>query len=207
MHAHQDIALFNSVACAAADYEGRGALSAIEIPIIRSSPSSVVVERSSQRTWRISTEDLKQQNRLDILATAKTESPSLQIVKSTQKLEEQMSRDSCLPVDVQPVLNLEILESDLLALVKALKQKEELQYAERNVFLEDSRLNQAKEESERRGNEISTVFSKHEKLEGELMQADLDLASQTRETEDLRLQIKEGDQEIPSAHSTLSQRR
>uniref|UniRef100_A0A6N2KX83 Uncharacterized protein n=1 Tax=Salix viminalis TaxID=40686 RepID=A0A6N2KX83_SALVM len=123
----------------------------------------------------------------------------------THKLEEQMSRDSCLPVDVQPVLNLEILESDLLALVKASKQKEEeLQYAERNVFLEDRRLNQAKEESEQRGNEISAVFSKHEKLEGELMQANLDLASQTRDTEDLKLQIKERDQEIASAHSTLS---
>lgn len=115
------------------------------------------------------------QNRLAFITTSKIESPSLQIVKSisnnmnssinengateparvllerlfaqTLKLEEQMSRGSRLPEDVQPVVNLEILESDLLALLKALKKKEEeLQDAERNVFLEHSRLNQAKGE-------------------------------------------------------------
>lgn len=173
------------------------------------------------------------QNRLAFITTSKIESPSLQIVKSisnnmnssinengateparvllerlfaqTLKLEEQMSRSSRLPEDVQPVVNLEILESDLLALLKALKKKEEeLQDAERNVFLEHSRLNQAKEELEKRENVITAAFSKHEKLEGELKQANLNLASQAREIEELKLQLKEKEQDIASACSALS---
>lgn len=173
------------------------------------------------------------QNRLAFITTSKIESPSLQIVKSisnnmnssinengateparvllerlfaqTLKLEEQMSRSSRLPEDVQPVVNLEILESDLLALLKALKKKEEeLQDAERNVFLEHSRLNQAKEELKKRENVITAAFSKHEKLEGELKQANLNLASQAREIEELKLQLKEKEQDIASACSALS---
>lgn len=173
------------------------------------------------------------QNRLAFITTSKIESPSLQIVKSisnnmnssinengateparvllerlfaqTLKLEEQMSRSSRLPEDVQPVVNLEILESDLLALLKALKKKEEeLQDAEINVFLEHSRLNQAKEELEKRENVITAAFSKHEKLEGELKQANLNLASQAREIEELKLQLKEKEQDIASACSALS---
>lgn len=173
------------------------------------------------------------QNRLAFITTSKIESPSLQILKSisnnmnssinengateparvllerlfaqTLKLEEQMSRSSRLPEDVQPVVNLEILESDLLALLKALKKKEEeLQDAERNVFLEHSRLNQAKEELEKRENVITAAFSKHEKLEGELKQANLNLASQAREIEELKLQLKEKEQDIASACSALS---
>ena len=173
------------------------------------------------------------QNRLAFIATSKIESPSLQIVRSisnnmnssinengateparvllerlfaqTLKLEEQMSRGSRLPEDVQPVVNLEILESDLLALLKALKKKEEeLQDAERNVFLEHSRLNQAKEKLEKRENVITAAFSKHEKLEGELKQANLNLVSQAREIEELKLQLKEKEQDIASACSALS---
>ncbi|KAJ6382992.1 hypothetical protein OIU77_031425 [Salix suchowensis] len=173
------------------------------------------------------------QNRVAFLTTSNIESPSLQIVKSisnnmnssinengateparvllerlfaqTLKLEEQMSRDSRLPEDVQPVVNLEILESDLLALLKALNKKEdELQDAGRNVFMEHSRLNQAKEELEKRENEITAAFSKHEKLEGELKQANLNLASQAGEIEYLKLQLKEREQDIASACSALS---
>ncbi|KAA8525482.1 hypothetical protein F0562_007337 [Nyssa sinensis] len=123
----------------------------------------------------------------------------------TQKLEEQMCSDSHLPQDAQSVLDLGILESDLLAALEALKMKEEyLQDAERKVLLEHTELKRAKEELERREEEIAAACSKKEKLEEELKQANLNLVSQATKIEDLQLQLKERDQEISAAQSALS---
>ncbi|KAF2303813.1 hypothetical protein GH714_023558 [Hevea brasiliensis] len=160
------------------------------------------------------------QNRPNFIKIAKTTIPSRWIVKSalngskpkfndngateparillerlfaqTQKLEEEMSGDSQLPKDVQPGFNLEILESDLLAVLEALRKKEEdLQHAEKQVLSEHNDLNRAKEELEQREKEIAVAYSKHEKLEGEVKEANLNLAFQARQIEDLKLQLKE----------------
>jgi len=123
----------------------------------------------------------------------------------TQKLEEQMSRDSHLSEDVQLGLNLETLESDLLAALASLNKKEEdLQDAERMVLLEHSELNRAKEELKQREVEIAAACCKHEQLGEELKQANLSLASQARQIEDLKLQLKESDEETVAALSSLS---
>lgn len=123
----------------------------------------------------------------------------------TQKLEERMSRDSGVGKDVQFGYNLEILESDLQAVLAALKKKEEdLADAERRVCLEHSELNRAKEELLQREREIDVACSRHEKLEEELGESNLKLVSQARHLEDLKLQLKERDQEIAAVQSALS---
>lgn len=123
----------------------------------------------------------------------------------TQKLEERMSRDSGVGKDVQFGYNLEILESDLQAVLAALKKKEEdLADVERRVCLEHSELNRAKEELLQREREIDGACSRHEKLEEELGQSNLELVSQARHIEDLKLQLKERDQEIAAVESALS---
>ncbi|KAF8393166.1 hypothetical protein HHK36_021407 [Tetracentron sinense] len=123
----------------------------------------------------------------------------------TQKMEEQMSRDSSLPPDIQLGFNLEILESDLQAVLAALRKKEEdLQDAERVVLLEHAEIKRTKQELEQREEEIVAARSKQEKLEEDLKQANHDLASQVRQIEDLKLLVKERDQEIVTTQSALS---
>uniref|UniRef100_A0A2P2L661 Protein kinase n=1 Tax=Rhizophora mucronata TaxID=61149 RepID=A0A2P2L661_RHIMU len=172
-------------------------------------------------------------NRLAFMPTSKPKSPPVLIVKSvlngkessingngvgetarillerlfaqTQKLEEQMSRDSQFSGDVCLGLNLEVLESDLLAVLEALKKKEEdLQDAEQKVSLEHSELSCAKQELERREKDIAAAYLNCEVLEGELRQANLNFAAQARQIEDLNLQLLERDQEIAAAQSELS---
>ncbi|GAV85701.1 hypothetical protein CFOL_v3_29135 [Cephalotus follicularis] len=123
----------------------------------------------------------------------------------TQKLEEQMSRHSHIPKDIQLGFNLEILESDLKAVLVALKKREaDLQDAERLVLSDHGKLNHAKEELERRDKEIAIACSRHEKLEEQLRQANFKLLSQARNVEDLKLRLRERDQEIATAKATLS---
>ncbi|KAF5456746.1 hypothetical protein F2P56_026192, partial [Juglans regia] len=127
------------------------------------------------------------------------------LFEQTQKLEEQMTQDSYPPEDVQPLLNLEVLESDLQAVLLALKQKEEdLQDAESIVLLEHSQLNCAKEELERRDEEIAAARCKHEQLEEEMKKSTRTLASQARQIEDLKLQLKKRDEEVATTQSSLS---
>ncbi|XP_057468564.1 uncharacterized protein LOC130757749 [Actinidia eriantha] len=122
-----------------------------------------------------------------------------------QKLEEQMGRDSRLPRDAPPGLDLGMLESDLQAALDALKKKEEhLQDAERKILSEHAELNQAREKLVRREEEIVAACSKHEKLEDEMKQANLKLASQATQLEDLKLRLKERDENIFSAQSALA---
>lgn len=120
----------------------------------------------------------------------------------TQKLEELMSRD---PLNIPSGLNLETFESDLLAALAALKEKEEdLHDAEGMVLREHTELNRAKEELKQRAEEIAVASSKHEKLEEELKEANLNLASRARVIEYLKLQLENRDQEILVAQSALS---
>jgi hypothetical protein len=110
----------------------------------------------------------------------------------TQKLEEQMSRNSRHPQDVQLGFNLETLECDLHAALAALKKKEEdLQDAERLVFLEHLELNRTKEELEQREEKTAAACSRYKKIEEELKQANVDLASQASHIEHLKLQLRE----------------
>lgn len=124
----------------------------------------------------------------------------------TQKLEQQMNGNSHLLHDgVQSDINLENLESDLLAAVEGLRKKEEdLQEAERLVILEHAELDRARKELEQRERKIALAHSKQEKLEEELRQANLKLVSHARHIEDLKMRLKEGDEEIARAKSVLS---
>ncbi|KAB2019961.1 hypothetical protein ES319_D07G033700v1 [Gossypium barbadense] len=123
----------------------------------------------------------------------------------TQKLEQGISRDGEPLQDFHLALDLQTLESDLLAALTALKQKEDdLQDAEKMVVLEQSELSRAKDELEQREKEIAAASSKHEKLEEKLTQANLAFASQASQIEDLKLQLKEQDQKVAAAQSTLS---
>ncbi|KAK6912580.1 hypothetical protein RJ641_022181 [Dillenia turbinata] len=123
----------------------------------------------------------------------------------TQKLEEQISKDSRLPQDDQLGFSLENLESDLEAALAVLKKKEEdLRDAERIVLLEHTDLNQAREELERREKAIAVALSRQETLEEELRQNNLKLVSQARHIDDLKLQLKEKDQEIAASQFSLS---
>ncbi|XP_057504096.1 LOW QUALITY PROTEIN: uncharacterized protein LOC130787686 [Actinidia eriantha] len=126
------------------------------------------------------------------------------LFSQTQKLEE-MGKDSRLSQDTQLALNLGILESDLHDTLGALKKKEEdLHDAERKVLLKHTELNLGKEELVRREKEISAACSEHVKLEEELKLANLNLAAQATQIEDLKLQIKQRVEEISAAHSALA---
>ncbi|KAL6208391.1 hypothetical protein ACLB2K_019341 [Fragaria x ananassa] len=119
----------------------------------------------------------------------------------TQKLEEQMSRNSLHPLG----FNLETLECDLQAVLAALKQKEEdLQDAERLVFLEHFELIRTKEGLEQREREAAAACSRYEMIEEELRRANKDLTSQASYIEDIKLQLQERDQEVAGTQSALS---
>ncbi|XP_065849403.1 MAR-binding filament-like protein 1 [Euphorbia lathyris] len=121
------------------------------------------------------------------------------------KLEQQISRDSHFARDVESGFNLGVLESDLLAVLQALKKKEaDLQDAEKQVLSEHSDLHRTKEELERQGKQISVAYSKHEKLETELRKANFNLVSQARRIEDLKLKVKEREEDMIAAQSALS---
>lgn len=123
----------------------------------------------------------------------------------TQKLEEQMNRNSHHRQDIQLGFNLEILESDLHAALAALKKKEEdLRDAERTVFFEHCELHRTKEELEQREKEIAAASCRYEKIGEELKQANLRLASQARHIDDIKLRLRERDQEIAAAQAALS---
>ncbi|KAJ7958787.1 Myosin heavy chain-related protein [Quillaja saponaria] len=127
------------------------------------------------------------------------------LFEQTQKLEEQMTRESHLPQDVQLGLNLQVLEADLQAALVSLNKKEDdLQEAERMVLLEHSKMNHAKEELERREREIAAASYKYSILEEELMKANHNMASQSTQIEDLNFQLMERDQEIAASQSALS---
>lgn len=122
----------------------------------------------------------------------------------TQKLEK-MAGDSPMPIDSQFGYHLGTLETDLQAVLSALKKKEEyLEDAERKVLLEQNKINSAKEGLARREQEIASAYSKQEKLEEELKLANLDLASHVSEIDDLKLQAEEREKEIRDAHSNLA---
>ncbi|WCJ30316.1 Myosin heavy chain-related protein [Euphorbia peplus] len=119
----------------------------------------------------------------------------------TQKI----NGDSHIARDVGSGFNLGVLESDLLAVLQALKKKEaDLQDAEKQVLSEHGDLYRTKEELERQEKQISAAHYKHKKLEAELMKANFDLASQARRIEDLKLKVKEREQDMVVAQSALS---
>lgn len=98
---------------------------------------------------------------------------------------------------MHPGLNLRNLAYDLQPALAALKKKEEdLQEAEMKVMLEHGELNQANKDLDRLEENISAYSSKCDELEEELKQGNLNLAMQATELEDLKLQVKEKDQEI-----------
>ncbi|KAH0989554.1 hypothetical protein GBA52_001037 [Prunus armeniaca] len=81
--------------------------------------------------------------------------------------------------------------------LRALKKKEEdLQDAERTVFFEHCELHRTKEELEQREKEIAAASCRYEKIGEELKQANLRLASQARHIDDIKLRLRERDQEI-----------
>lgn len=125
----------------------------------------------------------------------------------TQKLEEMVSRDSSLSDDAELSMNFEVLESDLQAALSALKKKEEdLQDAERTVLVEQTKLNQTKQDLERKEEEITTAFAKQLQMEEDLKKANSNLASQSRQIEDLKLLVGEQGGEIANLQVSLSQK-
>ncbi|KAL3655836.1 hypothetical protein CASFOL_000232 [Castilleja foliolosa] len=115
----------------------------------------------------------------------------------TQKLEEQVGKDPRLPHIVK-------LESDLQVALTALKQKEEyLQDAEKKILSEYSEINLARNDLERREEEILTTRLEQEKLEEELRLANIDLASQAGEIGDLKFRLKESDNKISGLQPIL----
>lgn len=123
----------------------------------------------------------------------------------TQKLEEQIGRDTCLPDDAELGLSLQMLEADLQAALAALEKKEgDLKRAEMNILLEYNELKRTKEGLEKQQEEITAACSRQERLEEELRKANLVLASQVILVEDLKLCLREKNRETVSAQSALS---
>ncbi|XP_057522410.1 uncharacterized protein LOC130802416 [Amaranthus tricolor] len=126
------------------------------------------------------------------------------LFSQTQKLEEHMNSSSDFFQNANSGFNLENLESDLEAVLEALRTKEEdVEEAERRVALEHAELKRAREELECREKEVAVACSKQEKLEEELRQANLKLVSQARHIKDLKMRLKDRDQEIATAESSL----
>ncbi|XP_075522393.1 protein involved in starch initiation 1 [Primulina tabacum] len=123
----------------------------------------------------------------------------------TQKLEERIGRDPDSPQVSELGLNLGKLESDLLAVLFALKKKEEdLQDAERKISRERNEMYRAKKGLEHRETEMEMARLRQEKLEEELRQVHMDLVSQAAEISELKLRLKERDQEISATRLALS---
>ncbi|XP_071694615.1 uncharacterized protein [Rutidosis leptorrhynchoides] len=122
----------------------------------------------------------------------------------SQKLEEKIGKDSNGHHDIELVLNLGKLESDLQSALTVLRKKEEdLEAAENDILSEYIELNQAKEELSKREEVVKSNLLKLEELENGLKQANLDLASQAAEIKNLKLQLEKQDKEVTTAQSAI----
>ncbi|KAL9226756.1 hypothetical protein vseg_002530 [Gypsophila vaccaria] len=123
----------------------------------------------------------------------------------TQKLEEQMDGNSRFDGNFQPGIDLVNLESDLQAVLEALRKKEEdLHEAERMVKLENAELNLTREQLQQREQKIEAACSKQEKLEEELRETNLKLVSQARHIEDLKFRLSQRNEEIAKVKFEVS---